>query len=83
MDSTIQANAVRDDIHKAADVNICLSSYDLYNLAALERLTGGTIAAISTSCGAARRVQMVPGFERNGILMDYVKPFQEEIWDDD
>lgn len=71
---------LRDDIHRAADVNLCLSSYDSYNVAAFEGLTCGSIAVISTSCGAARRVQMISGFESNVILVDYVQQFEAGIW---
>jgi uncharacterized membrane protein YccC len=35
---------------------------------------------MSTSCGAARRVQRLKGFERNIILANYAADFQERVW---
>src|ERR1700761_517987 len=75
---------LRDDIHRAADVYICLGSYNSYtcSLAALEGLSRVSVAVISTSCGVTRRVQMNLKFESNIILVNYVKPFEKEVLGD-
>ena len=69
----------RDDIHRAVDVNLCLSSYDSYNLAAMEGLSCGTLCVISTSCGAAKRVKELPWYDRNIVLVDYINIVTETV----
>lgn len=67
-----QTHLTREDIHRAADVNLCLSMYDSYNLAALEGLSCGSLSVISASCGAARRVQSLDAeINKNILVIDY------------
>jgi hypothetical protein len=72
----------REDIHCAADVNLCLSSYDSYNLAALEGLSCGSLCVISASCGAARRVQSLDAqIDKNILVVDYTAEIQQRVED--
>ncbi|MCJ1278719.1 hypothetical protein MMC21_006536 [Puttea exsequens] len=74
-----ETHLTRDDLHRAVDVNLCLSSYDSFNLAALEGVSCGNLCVISSSCGAAMRVMELPGFDSNFLIVDYVKPIRDRV----
>lgn len=71
----------REDIHCAADVSLCLSSYDAYSLTALEGLSCGSLCVMSMSCGAARRVQSLGDrlIDKNVLVVDYGTEITERV----
>lgn len=74
-----QKHLTRDDLHRAMDVNLCLSSYDSFNLAALEGVSCGNLCVVSSSCGATTRVMELSSFEENILLVDYTKEVRDSV----
>ena len=69
----------RDELHRATDVNFCLSMYDSYSIAALESVSCGAICVISSSAGVAKRVQSLAGYEHNIVIIDYIYDLFQSI----
>lgn len=69
----------RDDLHRATDVSLCLSTYDAFAIALLEPLSCGATIAVSTGCGCARRLQELTGWQENVLLVDYTSELSQHL----
>ena len=61
----------RNDLLRAADLSVALSTYDSYNISCLEPLSCGAIGVISTGCGAAKRISRLTGGEDTFVIADF------------
>lgn len=61
--------------YKDADINICTSYYDTFNISVLESMVVGTPTIVSKQCGASR---LIKNF-KDGFIVDTKKNYEKEF----